>query len=265
MDYQQLKKGVAYHKSKYPPNNDSWSYKNLRAKGDDYWLHLERLHKSTIKTDVIDGFLQKWKTQIRHPDIVAESIAKAVSLLPDYYAGLKGIRLEDVNFQSRVTLKRKDGISEEQITTIIGSIHSFFVQQPEIGSTITSKLIHMALPDLFVMLDRGIIDKYCVPRSYLPVIKKKRKSYVAFLILMQENINHAINCYASPSPLTKEKAISAIQKNHGNLPLTRLIDMANFAVRDCEQAVCMECMRKAKQRWHTELGLNYKWEDDSQE
>lgn len=261
MDYKELEKGIKYFEDKWPPDRDcKYKYSELRLRDiqkPGYWLHLKRMDEMQLAEEIIQGFLNKWNCRIpmskRTLDKswkVLTGLKKAVEQLPDYYAALDGYRIEDIDFNDHTALKGR----EESIRNVIDSIYSIFLQIEGFGPTAASKLMHMALFNLFVMCDRGILQRYCIPKEKLPGLEKKQKSYIAFLILMQENIRHVIESYQQASDIMGPEAIKKIQAEHNDFPLPRLLDMANMAARDCEQAICIACMKKAKARW-VELGL----------
>ena len=252
MDYAELEKGIKYfERALLADASSEHSYPKLRSRGDDYWLHLEDMDGDRLLDEIINRFLQKWGCRIpmrtvEHIHGTVHTLMQAVNDLPRYYSALGGFRIEDIDFQGRTVVSDK----EESIRSVINYIYSRFLQVKGLGPTCGSKLMHMALPNLFVMLDAGIIKRYCIPEEkHLPGLNKPKKSYVAFLILMQENMCHAIQSYPRASPAQKPESIQRMQAEHSSLPLPRLLDMANFAVRDCEQTICLSCMKRAKARW----------------
>jgi hypothetical protein len=131
-----------------------FSYAALRARGDNYWFHLEKMNKAELGEEIIDCFLntKRWNCRLPKPgtdkgrELVC-NLEKAVSKLPEYYADLKGFRLEDMQFG-------KDNL------WIIDQIYSIFRQiKPKFGAVPASKLMHMALPGLFMMWDDKIIKE----------------------------------------------------------------------------------------------------------
>ena len=252
MDYEELEHGIKYFVKKWPPDRESeYTYAKLRQRGEkapDYWLHLEKMSSDDIAKEIINGFLNHW--QCRIPTKTFEqwyasgnNLTNVVNTIHDYYIALASYRIEDVIFKNKISVNAEN----KPILDVINSIYSAFLQiKTKFGPIPASKLMHMALPDLFVMWDNGILQRYCIPKQRFNRIKAK--SYTAFLILMQENINHVIKSYPLPG-LTHQQIIQQIRNEHENLTLPRLLDMANMAIRDCEQAVCIECMKKAKGRW----------------
>jgi hypothetical protein len=260
MDYTELEIGIKYFEDKWPPDRD-WEYKysklRLRDIGEPgYWLHLEKMDVQRLGKEIIDGFLNQWGSRIPTNTFetwyqASYNLKQAVDQLPEYYTSLASFRIEDVDFQDCVTLKGK----EASIWNVIDSIYSIFLQiKSKFGPVPASKLMHMAIPNLFVMWDHGIIQRHCIPVEKLPGVKGKPRSYIAFLILMQENIRHVIKSYPRASELTVPEVVQRIQAEHNNLSLPRLLDMSNMAVRDCEQTICLACMKRAKARWG-KLGL----------
>lgn len=260
MDYAELRQGIRYCESKWAPDRSpgEYSYEKLRdrdVKRPGYWLHLESMDESELAEGVIE-FLNQWKCRIpvrtfEHFAASVVHLRQAVDQLPAYYGSLTGSKIEDVDFECPVTVNGQ----KEATRNVIDSIYSVFLRIPtKFGPVPASKLMHMALPDLFVMWDDGIIDHHCIPIQSLPATRKKERSYLGFLILMQENICHAIDSYNRRPSLTREQVVQEIRSEHRGLSLPRLLDMANMAVRDCEQAICIPCMRKAKDRW-SKMGL----------
>jgi hypothetical protein len=70
MDYAQLEEGIKYFEKKWPSERDSeykYSYSALRqrdVKEPGYWLHLERMSAERLANEIIDGFLNPWKSRI---------------------------------------------------------------------------------------------------------------------------------------------------------------------------------------------------------
>jgi len=223
-------------------------YEKLRERGDDYWLHLERKSEDELGKEVITGFLNKWECRLDKPETergkqLKCNLKKAVDQLPEYYAGLKGFRLENMQFG-------KDNLF------LIDCIYSIFRQiKPKFGAVPASKLMHMALPSLFMMWDDGIIKEYGVKKQVLPYFERRVWSYTAFLVLMEENIHHIRKTNPSGPSVTYDELFGQIntQCEERDLPITRLLDMANYAIsreRNTFQK-CRKCVEVASQRLDT--------------
>ncbi|GAJ21530.1 unnamed protein product, partial [marine sediment metagenome] len=100
--------------------------------------------------------------------------------------------------------------------------------RPKFGPVPASKLMHMAIPDLFVMWDTGIKEKYKIPTYYCSRYVNA-KWYTSFLKLMKVQINHAINDFMGVKGLDRQRAIQQIKLKDNNLTLARIIDKYNFA------------------------------------
>lgn len=249
MRYSEFMGGIQYFYEKWPSSrgNPEHKYSGLRARRDKYWLHLENLSESQIRNQILDGFLNTRAWGCRIPRKSVPDLKRTLDQLPEYYAALSSARIEDIDFQSHVALKG----SQVSAAYVIDSIVSLFRQiKPKFGLVPASKLMHMALPNFFVMLDKGIREKYHVPRHRLVGFDTPKWWYVAFLVLMQEQVWHVADTYAGASDIGRKVAIEEITKKHGGMPIPRLLDMANMAVRDNKLPVCEICMRKAKARWN---------------
>lgn len=249
MHYSQFVVGIQYFNQKWPSSrgNPNHKYASLRRRGDDYWLHLENLSESQIQGQILDNFLNTpaWNCHLPHESV--PDLKRAVDQLCDYYAALRSERIEEIDFQERVALKG----TQVPIADVIDRIVSFFRQiKPKFGLVPASKLMHMALPNLFVMLDRGIRQNYNIPRHKLVGFDIPKWWYVAFLVLMQEQVSHITETYPGSTEIGRKAAIAQIKGKHSGVPLPRLLDMANMAVRDSRLPVCETCMTKAKARWN---------------
>lgn len=234
-----------------------FSYVALRARGDNYWLHLEKMNKAELEEEIIDCFLNAkgWFCHLDSPGTprgqrMVCNLKKAVDKLPDFYADLKDFRLEDMDFGG-------DNLF------LIDQVYSIFRQiKPKFGAVPASKLMHMALPNLFMMWDDGIIKKYGVKKQVLLYFERRVWSYTAFLMLMQENIRHIKETNPRGSSVTNQELLRQINTQCGGkgLPITRLLDMANFAVSRKGSGIkkCSKCIEVTKRRlaalaWYCEL------------
>lgn len=237
MDYEEFSKAIAWtieywacRKEKRQSSRkceckkfSDFSYAALRERGDDYWLHLERMSEDDLDEEIINCFLNSppWYCYLPDPGTVERrqvvgNLKKAVDQLRDAYAALIGFRIEDIDFQNSNMV-------------IIDHIYfSFCTIDPEAFRKVpASKLMHMALPSLFIMWDDDIIKSYRVPKleGYL-------SSYTTFLMLMQENVRHIKETNPTGSSVTNEELFRQINKQCGekDLPITRLLDIANYAI-----------------------------------
>ena len=241
------------------------SYAELRVKGGDYWLHLENLDQDGLAAEVIQGFLNtpRWSCRLDAPTTcrgteMVGNLHAALKQLPALSSSLQGIRIEDLVSVPEL---------EPMLVDVTQIYTSFRGVKPRFGPVPASKLMHMALPSLFMMWDDSIIKGYSVPKEDLPRIGRKW-SYAAFLLLMSENISHIRETYPNGLDLTYQQLIERINKDCGyaNLPITRLLDIANFAVgepireredlrkgrtrpsRGAPSAKCQRCLERTDSR-----------------
>lgn len=232
-----------------------FSYPGLRSRGDPYWLHLERMSEKQLAEEVIDCFLnsKEWSCHIDSPgsdkgDKFVRNLKNAVDALQNGYAAVAGSRIENVEFSVKSNQSRIDQI-----------YHCLCAIDPDwptvIRKVAASKLMHMALPSLFVMWDRGIIKSYRIP------LMGDTPFYSAFLMLMQENIRHIRETNPKGTDVTNEELAKQINEECGckNLTIPRLVDMANFAVSQEKSGIgkcirCVETTNRALERveWHDE-------------
>lgn len=205
------------------------TYAQLMARGNGYWLHLENLDEHRLGTEVIQGFLNtpRWSCRLDAPSTprgtkIVCNLHTALQQLPALYARLQGTRIENL-------------ISSPGLETTLADVTQIYTHfrgvKPRFGPVPASKLMHVALPSLFMMWDDSIINGYGVPKEDLPSIGRKW-SYAAFLLLMSENISHIRETYPNGLHLDYQQLIEGMNNDCGYFdhPITRLLDIANFAV-----------------------------------
>jgi len=267
MDYEDFLRGIMWTKKQWAHDQQKrkiptkFHYEALRGRGEDYWLHIERMDETKVGEEIITGFLNtaEWSCHLDKPSSdkgkeMVHQLKAAVDQLPSCYNALKGYKIEDVDFQGKTVVERK----EVSILSVIATIYAKFREIKFVkfrdttlrfGPVPTSKLMHMALPNLFVMWDNAIFKKYRVPSDIFG-----EHSYIAFLLLMQENIRHIKETHPVYSDQRNCDIVKRmnIRCGYENLPMTRLIDIANYAVGHLEEGApdikCHKCKKKTNQR-----------------
>ncbi|MBL7062539.1 MAG: hypothetical protein ISS54_07375 [Dehalococcoidia bacterium] len=259
MDYESLLHGIAWTKSKWGPPKlyrrrkckkyIDFSYSGLRQRGDDYWLHLERMGEKELGEEVINCFLniKEFNCHIDNPgtdkgDKLVQNLKNAVDALPDAYAALAGCTIENVDFRQKSIRSRIDQIYF-CLCAIDPDFPTFVRKVP------ATKLMHMALPALFVMWDNDIIKSYDVP------LMGDTPFYSAFLMLMQENIRHIRETNPKGTDMTSQELARQINKQCGydSLAMPRLLDIANYAVSRKGSGIqkCSKCIEVTNRRLET--------------
>lgn len=265
MDYEMLVMGVKWTTNRWARSRERRklplhsSYEVLRARGVDYWLHLEKMDEAQLGKEIISGFLNtaEWNCHLDKPDSVkgkemVRRLKSAVDQLPAYYVALDGHRIEDVDFHGQTIVEGKK-MSILYVTAFIYAKFrkiKFGKAKSRFGPVPTSKLMHMALPDLFLMWDKAIFRNYRVPSDLFG-----EHSYIAFLLLMQESIFHIKETHPMGSRTGYQGLFEEINERCGyrGLPMTRLLDIANYAVGNpAKGAPNIEC-RRCKERTNHRL------------
>lgn len=228
----QLLEGVRYYNERYPHWVDG--YKRLRAKGDEFWLHLEKLDEDQIRQEVIRGFLNKWLCRVSYESTT--SLHRAIGTLSRLYSAIEDETIDSIEFDAHVSIDGKR-LSKARIAEMI--MQRLLEVEPKFGPVPASKLMHMAIPRLFMMWDTEIRRAYGIPVYYF---SDHADWYVKFLKLMRCQINHAIDDFQEVNGVDRQTAISQIRSRDGNTTLTRMLDKYNFALRDGRVKVCNQCL-----------------------
>lgn len=228
-------------------------YPALRERGADYWLHLERMNESELAEEIIVCFLntQLWNCHLDDPNSpkgakMVRNLKAVVDQLPDHYAALQGRSLENIDFTDRVVL----GDKLVPILWVIADIYAKFRGiKPRFGPVPTSKLMHMALPNLFMMWDNAICKSYSIPSDIIG-----QRSYIGFLVLMQENIRHITRTHPDAPLLSGSSIQNSLnhQLEHDGYPMTRYLDFLSYAIAngkvDKPVSRCSSCAGRANER-----------------
>ena len=233
MDYEQLSLGAKYYNEHYK----HWvtDYQRLRERGNEYWLHLERLNENQIRDRII-GFLNDWLCRVAYQS--TGSLRQILNSIPPFYATLKDESIERIEFnESKIVEKQR--LSNSDIIKEI--MNRFLKVRPKFGPVAASKLMHMALPRLLVMWDTGIKSKYGIPTYHAA---DHARHYLRFVKLMQLQIGHAVDSYVASRDVKTQTAIQRIRKEDGFSTLPRIVDKYNFAIRDRKLRICAVCYNK---------------------
>jgi len=233
MNLEDLINGFKYYNETYPHWNIG--YQSWRKRGGNYWLHLESLDESHIRHHVL-RFLNEWLCRVSYDS--ASSLKLALEKSANLYLALTDESLVTIDFDA---IKNVDGQSLSNAQIIEKIMRNFQEVQPKFGTVPASKLMHMAIPDLFVMWDTDIKKKYKIPSYYS---SNHALSYVEFLKLAQLQINHAIIDCMNKNNINRQDAILHIKESDDNLTLSRILDKYNFGIRDGKLETCIQCFKR---------------------
>ena len=128
---------------------------------------------------------------------------------------LRCLRLEEINFSEVI-----DGMTiGDAIYHLFDELRSF------LGLVGASKALHLLLPNLVVMWDNSIINRYGVPKS--------TRGFLEFQKRMKMELDEAINSYMAEHGVGREEAVrKIIQERYGDTPrpLTKMLDEYNWVV-----------------------------------
>jgi len=130
-----------------------------------------------IQGQVIE-FLNRWRCRTPNNQEAAEAILDALRILQPYLQALSAFEIETVDFDYTIT------VNGNQITVheAIARCYESLIKVHRIGTTTTSKLLHILQPNLFVMWDWKILDHYQQGNQQ---VQDSGAGYYAFLQEMQ--------------------------------------------------------------------------------
>lgn len=177
----------------------------------DVWDNFNNLTLEQTREVILD-FLNKWQCRLSYqfvPDLT-NSLRETEPLLRP----LRTLKIEDLNLHNNFPLSDKEIEILNSIKTVFYKISNTSIEiknsNRTIGSTATSKLLHIALPDLFVMWESDIRKFY----GYFA----NGSGYVNFMIKMNQYADY----------LVPNMTISKFNGKKTNIP--RLLDIYNLFI-----------------------------------
>ncbi|MBI4258640.1 MAG: hypothetical protein HY619_06765 [Thaumarchaeota archaeon] len=183
---------------------------NIKGTDPSYW----RAMKNPLNLVSVNKFLRDWKMArvLRHNSSWKHQVGNAIKTYKNHL----------------YTLERKS-LLETDVKKIREPLMGLFdLVRKAVGPTSTSKIIHLHLPDLCVMWDRAIREKYGYSDNC--------QGFYNFTLRMKEELSEAMNTYLKDYPI--EKSSNAVSHFIGRLtdpplPITRILDIYNYhIVRD---------------------------------
>lgn len=261
MTYEELLTGIKWTEERWrrlgtarslPPQ---FHYESLRRRG--YWLNLEQMALAQLSRDVITGFLNtaEWCCHLPGPGKPAKhqtmlrDLKGAVNNVSPYYQAIKRLKLVDLDFMATTSLNSQS----LPVAHVIPLIYNEYCAiRPQFGRVAASKLMHMALPELFMMWDNAIIKGYGVPHRRSDLSGRINASYLPFLILMQENAKHVKATSGAGLSMGWPDFVDYVSVHCGSgslATMTRLLDIANYSVGHLSAGGpdirCRECCNRA--------------------
>ena len=163
-------------------------------------------------------FLNKWGCRFTSTDKLASSVKTAYLYHLTAISTLNSEKIQDVDFKSTKNIYT----SNLAIGDLIFQIFAGFCNiRSRFRWVVTSKLLHMINPNIFVMWDNGIADGYNLKLNEIDYTYK-------FLPKMKEEVNEVISTYMQENMCNRPSAIDEIRKQNSQRTPAKLIDEYNF-------------------------------------
>ena len=185
---------------------------------------LEELRKDLTKLDdtkhligIVKPFLIKWGRMGRvvgREGLNWRSLGERLRSSEKDFGNIREKKFQTIDFE-------KDKISDS-ITTIYGKLDPL----PYLGSPTTiSKTLHLLNPEIFVMWDIKIREKY---RNKNSGIRNSPEVYVEFLKETQKEIRDALNDRKKETGRELDEIEKEIRNKYKNITLAKIVDEYNY-------------------------------------
>ena len=177
----------------------------------DVWDKLDQI--DTQKTEeVVLSFLNAWKCRLSY--VCSRDLTKALKDSSKFLVKLRNQSLESV------TLKFL--IDDNDIQEAFGKISSVQAGRRTVGATATSKILHMIIPDLFVMADENTRFGYGCNENEV--------GYVNFMWRMKLVGDSLLDDYSNTRKVARDRAFQKLvsECRSSATALPKLIDEYNW-------------------------------------
>jgi len=212
-----------YHKEEGVARGDK-VYRDFLERRD-VWDSLETAKNHYVE-EVVLAFPNKWSTRI--PGDCVPKLTSALKQWSGFFKLLRGQTLPTVDFCRRFNLGQQTQTLTELITMCFESISTIKAGKRTVGFTGTSKILHMILPDMFVMCDDRIANGYGFAQN--------AKGYTRFLVEMSGLARAIVDEYCRDHKAEPSVAVSEILKmcRDEGKPFTKTLDEFNYATYTLE-------------------------------
>lgn len=210
MDYKQLVEKIKIYNKQSEMRKGNEQYFAI-VKNRRIFDNLANISEGEAKSILV--FLNKWQCRIPSKKENVKQLMQALKEAANLFDDLKGCELHNLTYEEI-----------EEAKHIFEIICSKKVGRRKIGSTATSKIMHLVNPELFVMLDKQIRDNYgCLDNS---------EGYFNFLLRVKEIAREIIQSYCAEHKTDEERAKAEICKlcYGGERTLAKIIDEYNYTV-----------------------------------
>lgn len=129
------------------------------------WNVLPNLNDPNYIAQRIIKFLGKYGCHTPNSDSVTSNLEAALKDAERYLQALSNLTIENVNFNTIVEVNTSGGMESKTVKDVVEHLYKRFDRVPRIGTTATGKLLHVLLPKLFLMWDKGIRKHYSISNS----------------------------------------------------------------------------------------------------
>ena len=185
----------------------------------EIWDNLKNVNSDQVK-DIVVSFLNKWRCRL--PYECVPGLTVALQEAEPWLQPLRGSNIEDVDLLKPIKIKGEEIRILTLIENVFNTIQKVRAGRRTVAFTATSKILHMTIPNLFVMCDEKIRKAYgCEGNS---------AGYANFMLRMNLFARDLI----SQAHGSKQRILSC-SKWKGRT-LTRLLDNYNYTKHTLEKA-----------------------------
>lgn len=204
MDYRELAKGINVREV----GNlvDSFPTKPYPLRAGSY-----EVARETKKAEDIKRFLKDWNPRV---PFKFEELKVAIEEVKPTLQTISTFSIHNIDLREKIN---ESGLTWHKLIT---SLFEKFA--PVVKYTNASKVLHVLVPQIFVMWDQDIREAYGCYRN--------EEGYYNFHIRMQMELNEIIKSYQEDYECDREEAVKRICQRfyeNGAQPITRLLDIYN--------------------------------------
>ena len=123
----------------------------------EIWDNLDNVNREHVQNIVVP-FLNKWRCRL--PYECVPGLTATLQRAERWLQPLRGLNIEDVDLLEPVKIKDEEIRTFILVENVFNAIQKVRARRRTVAFTATSKILHMAIPNFFVMCDESIRKEY---------------------------------------------------------------------------------------------------------
>jgi hypothetical protein len=141
----------------YPKGADEWEEEYERCLNHEFWKDLTKISDTDVR-EIVMKFLNKWKCRL--PYEKAPELAEKLRELEPKLRPLRNLNIANADLLEVISVGSEKRRILDQIAKVAAPLIELDMGKRRLGFTAASKILHICVPEFFVMGDQNIRYAY---------------------------------------------------------------------------------------------------------